>query len=153
MFGGKTTSLTICKGCGNIVQTDEDFYCLSVNVKNYKTLHESLQQITAGEIISDYKCGACNKKVEISKKLAIKSLPNTLIVHQLRITFDLDLLRNVKVNDRLEFPNTLNLKEYMLDHVLSSSKPAKAKPSQQAKPQIAPSEADQAQVSEQPHPN
>jgi len=34
VFQGKLTSLTVCKSCGNIVCTDEDFYTLQVTVKN-----------------------------------------------------------------------------------------------------------------------
>ena len=62
-------------------------------------------------------CNVCNKKVMIEKKIAIKDLPNTLIVHLNRITFDLEQLRNIKINDRLEFPNVLNVKKYMVEEV------------------------------------
>jgi len=44
-------------------------------------------------------------------------LPNTLIVHLNRITFDLESLRNIKINDRLDFPNVLNVKKYMVEEV------------------------------------
>jgi len=39
-------------------------------------------------------------------------------VHLQRIVFDFDTLRNQKLNDRVEFPNVLNLKEYMTEEVL-----------------------------------
>ena len=54
----------------------------------------------------------------IEKKSALKSLPNTLIVHLQRIIFDYDTMRNVKLNDKLEFPNRLNLKKYQVAQVL-----------------------------------
>jgi hypothetical protein len=38
-------------------------------------------------------------------------------VHLNRITFDLEQLRNIKINDKLEFPNTLNVKKYMVEEV------------------------------------
>jgi ubiquitin carboxyl-terminal hydrolase 34 len=72
-----------------------------------------------GESIDGYKCDACKKTVALSKKVAIKSLPNTLIVHLNRICFDLDTLTNKKINDRFEFPTTLNLRQYMLDEVMA----------------------------------
>ena len=68
-----------------------------------KTVNEALEGMVAGEIIEGYRCGACSKPVSIEKKLAIKRLPNTLIVHLQRIIFDLDSMRNVKLNDKLEF--------------------------------------------------
>ena len=64
----------------------------------------------AGEVIEDYNCSACKSKVSIEKKQCIRNLPNTLILHLNRITFDLDTLRNVKLNDRLEFPNEINVR-------------------------------------------
>ena len=69
--------------------------------------------MTNGEIIDGYMCEACcvgTKRVDITKKTVVKQLPNTLIVHLNRIVFDMDTLRNVKVNDRFEFPNTLNMR-------------------------------------------
>ena len=119
VFQGQSASLTICKSCGNIVQTDEDFYTLQVTVKNKPTLKASLESMIAGEMIEDYNCSACLKKVTIEKKSCLKSLPNTLIVHLNRIVFDFDSMRNLKLNDKLEFPNELNLREYMLAQVLA----------------------------------
>ena len=73
--------------------------------------------MVTGEIIEDFKCNACDKKVEIEKKIAIKNLPNTLIVHLNRITFDMETMRNIKINDKLEFPDVLNVKKYMVEEV------------------------------------
>lgn len=70
-----------------------------------------------GETINDFYCDACNKKVDLTKKAVLKRLPNTLIVHLNRIIFDMETFTNCKVNDRFEFPQQLNLKEFMLDEV------------------------------------
>ena len=78
--------------------------------------------MVAGEIISDYNCEACNKKVDLEKRLTIDKLPNTLIIHLQRITFDLDCLKNVKLNDRVEFPNVLNLKDFSAGEILKLEK-------------------------------
>lgn len=78
--------------------------------------------MVAGEIINDYKCSACKNKVDIEKKTAISKLPNTLFIHLNRIVFDFDKMGNVKLNDRLEFPNLLNLQEFTLSEVLKDLK-------------------------------
>ena len=39
-----------------------------------------------------------------------------------RITFDFEMMRTVKYNDRIEFPNVLNLRDYTTDEVLAASK-------------------------------
>lgn len=93
---------------------------MPLQIQNKKNIYESLSTMTEGEIIQGYKCKACNQNVDIEKKLAIKQLPNTLILHLNRIFFDFDKFKNVKLNDKLEFPNTLSMKDYMLESVLKS---------------------------------
>lgn len=56
------------------------------------------------------------------RKTALEQLPNMLIVHLQRLYFDFDLLQNQKLNSRIEFPNVLNLKPYMLNEVLKQEK-------------------------------
>ena len=34
------------------------------------------------------------------------------------VHFDMDTLRNVKLNEKISFPNVLNLKDYMTDEIL-----------------------------------
>jgi len=46
-----------------------------------------------------------------------------------RIVFDFDSMRNVKLNDRFEFPNVLNLYDYMTPNVMQDiKKPAEEVP-------------------------
>lgn len=70
-----------------------------------------------GETINDFYCEHCKKKVDLTKKAVLKRLPNTMIVHLNRIIFDMETFTNKKVNDRFEFPQQLNLREFMLDEV------------------------------------
>jgi len=52
-----------------------------------------------------------------------------LIAHLNRIVFDFDSMRNVKLNDRFEFPNVLNLYDYMTPNVMQDiKKPAEEVP-------------------------
>jgi ubiquitin C-terminal hydrolase len=60
--------------------------------------------------------------VSIKKQIAIKRLPNTLILHLKRLDFDFNTMLNVKLNDRIEFPNVLNMKNFMLSEVLKDIK-------------------------------
>jgi ubiquitin carboxyl-terminal hydrolase 34 len=78
--------------------------------------------MVAGEIVQDYKCENCEKKVEIKRCSTIKRLPNTLIVHLQRLVFDFDTMMQKKLNDRVEFPNVLNVKDFMLEEVLKDIK-------------------------------
>jgi ubiquitin carboxyl-terminal hydrolase 34 len=122
VFGGKTCSIMRCKNCGNLRKNSEAFFNLSLEVKNQKDIYDGLQKIIKGENISDYQCEACNKRVELEKKVTIDKLPNLLIIHLQRIIFDFDTMRNQKLNDRVEFPEQLCLKEYMTDYVIKKDK-------------------------------
>mmetsp|Transcript_7871 Transcript_7871/g.15214 ORF Transcript_7871/g.15214 Transcript_7871/m.15214 type:complete len:2832 (+) Transcript_7871:1305-9800(+) len=112
VFGGKTVSQMICKECKNVVERVEDFCNISVDVKNSKTLYESMEKYIAGDTISDYTCDKCQKKVDITKRTCLAELPNYLIVHLQRIVFDFDSFVNMKINSRLEFPRTFNVEPY-----------------------------------------
>ncbi|CDW78148.1 ubiquitin carboxyl-terminal hydrolase family protein [Stylonychia lemnae] len=122
IFGGQTCSLMICKNCGNLRQMKENFYNLSLEVKNQKSIYDGLKKFITGEIINDFLCEACNQKVDVERKTVIEKLPNMLIVHLQRIVFDYDTFQNAKLNSRVEFPNVLNLKPYMLSEVMKQEK-------------------------------
>lgn len=65
-----------------------------------------------GQIIEDFRCGACDKKVNILKRSLLADMPNTLIVHLNRIMFSYDTLENDKINSHFAFPKVLDLKPY-----------------------------------------
>jgi ubiquitin carboxyl-terminal hydrolase 34 len=89
IFGLKTCSQLICKdGCGRVRNRIEDAYNLSVTVKDLKGIHPSLEAQMEGEVISDYQCSGCKKKVDIHKRTLLAETPNVLIVHLQRLLFD-----------------------------------------------------------------
>ena len=77
---------------------------ISLEVRNQKSIEDSLRKFIDVDIISDYECEKCKNKVELQKSTSVSELPNTLILHLQRIVFDMDLLKNVKLNDKVEFP-------------------------------------------------
>jgi ubiquitin C-terminal hydrolase len=81
VFGGQTCSQVVCKECGKVKNRIEDFYNLSLTVKDTKSMADSLQKLIDGEVINDYECDNCKKKVDISKRILISQAPNVLIVH------------------------------------------------------------------------
>ena len=112
VYGGKTCVQFICNGCKKKKRKIEDFYNLSVEVKNLKNIYESFEKLIAEETISDYFCDNCQKKEDITKRFCLSKLPNVLILHLQRIVFNLDSLANEKINSRLEFPFEMALKEF-----------------------------------------
>lgn len=118
IFGGKTCSQMVCSECGKVKNRVEDYYNLSLAVKDLKSIDESLNQLTAGEVISDFHCSGCDKKVDISKRTLVTETPNVLVVHLQRIVFNFDTFRNDKLNSFMEFPNVLDLKPYSYYEVM-----------------------------------
>jgi ubiquitin carboxyl-terminal hydrolase 34 len=112
VFGGKTCSQLVCKECGKVKNREEDFYNLSLTVKDIKGMHDSLAKLVEGEIISDYECSGCKKKVDVSKRTLISQTPNVLIIHLQRIIFNFDTFQNDKINQHFDFPQILDLKPY-----------------------------------------
>jgi len=70
----------------------QDFNNISIEVKNMKNVDESFKKYIEPEIIGDYKCDACEKR-GVSKRDLLKNLPNVLILHLKRFTFDMQTFR------------------------------------------------------------
>ena len=49
------------------------------------------------------------------KRLSIKSLPRHLIIHLKRFEFDYETMQQIKINDRFEFPEELDMFPYTLE--------------------------------------
>ena len=109
------TNELICQVCNNSSKRDETFYILSVEVKNKKSVIESLNMYVSGEKLegdNQVTCNICTRKVDSIKRCYISSLPNYLILHLKRFEFDLDTMRKIKLNDYCEFPMNINMKPY-----------------------------------------
>lgn len=70
-------------------------------------------------------CDACKKRGACQKRETISQMPNTMIIHLQRITYDFEMDRVVKYNDRIQFPNILSLKEFTTKYLLDKDKKAR----------------------------
>ena len=115
-FGGVQTTECIGKnGCIHKSERNEDFLTLPVQVKNKKTIYESLESFVEGEILEGdnaYQCDYCEAKVTALRRICIKHLPNTLIIVLRRFEFDFDTMTRAKVNDYCEFPLEIDMEPY-----------------------------------------
>jgi ubiquitin carboxyl-terminal hydrolase 34 len=71
VFGGKTCSQLVCSECGKVKNRLETFYNLSLTVKDIKGVYESLAKMVEGDLINDYECSGCKRKVDVSKRTLI----------------------------------------------------------------------------------
>ena len=98
VFQGKSCNQLVCKECGKTRNRIEDMLNLSLTVKDLKSVEQSLESLVKGEIISDFQCDGCNKKVDIHKRTLIAETPNVLIIHLQRILFNFETYQNDKDN-------------------------------------------------------
>lgn len=96
---------------------EENFHCLTLEIKNAKTLEESFVRFTTGEQINDYTCDFCHKKVDVEKKTVISKAPKILLIHLQRIDFNLDTFVNEKLSTKHSFPQEFNLFPYTLQSI------------------------------------
>ena len=57
-----------------------------------KNVDDSFKKSIKPETINDYNCDECKQKVTITKRDLLKDLPNVLILHLMRFTFDMEKL-------------------------------------------------------------
>ena len=102
----------------NVSERPENFNIISLEVKNKRNIMESLDLYVQGEMLegnNQYYSDKLEKHVDALKRTLIKDLPNVLILHLKRFDFDFSLMVNRKINDRVEFPHTLNMEAYTVE--------------------------------------
>ncbi|KYQ94124.1 hypothetical protein DLAC_04405 [Tieghemostelium lacteum] len=117
-FGGVFTNQFISKECTHRSHREEPFLSISLEVKNKKSLLESFNSFVEPEYLvgnNKYKCEGCDTRVDAMKRCLIDKLPNTLILHMKRFEYDLDNMRNIKLNDFCEFPMVLDTEPYCFE--------------------------------------
>ena len=97
---------------------EEHFFRISLDIRNLKTLNAAFDQYTSEELLegdNKYLCEEHNTKVNASKRCLLGRLENTIIVHLKRFEYNYQESRRIKINDRFEFPEELNLKKWSID--------------------------------------
>ena len=122
VFIGRTCSSVICDSCKHVSNRFEDFYNLTLEVKNINNLTDSLHKLITPEIIDDFKCSNCNKNVTINKRTSLSDLPNILVFHLKRFYMNYEIERTEKINSRFEFPLEINMKEFCIEDIEISGK-------------------------------
>ena len=117
VFVGRTCSSVICESCKHVSNRFEDFYNLTLEVKNINNLNDSLHKLITPEKIEDFKCSNCNKNVTINKRTTLSDLPNVLVFHLKRFYMNYEIERTEKINSRFEFPLSINMKEFCIEDI------------------------------------
>ena len=89
-FGGTYANELICKGCPHYSERSEPYLAVNLQVKNKKSIKDSLEALIEGEMLDGdncYYCEKCDKKVPTLKRTCIKRLPRHLILVLKRFEF------------------------------------------------------------------
>lgn len=118
IFGGQFSHLITCKKCGTASERLEESRVLSLDINGHQTLESSLISFIREEFLdgdNQYFCNTCNQKQDSIKRCCLNSCPDILTLHLKRFRFDLERWKKVKVNDRFEFPETLDVRPFIKD--------------------------------------
>jgi len=112
IFEGVVTSQTKCFNCETITERDEPFLDLSIDLEQNTSITYCIKSFSNPEILKDndkFHCDKCKGLQDAEKKIMIKSLPNTLIVHMKRFKYDDQMKRLVKLNYKVAFPSDIRI--------------------------------------------
>ena len=114
-LGGSFSDQKICKTCPHRYSREEAFTVISIDIRNYSNLHDSLEQYVKGDLLEGdnaYLCEKCDKKVDTVKRICLKKLPPILAIQLKRFDYDWERETSIKFNDYFEFPRELDMDPY-----------------------------------------
>ncbi|KAI6196587.1 hypothetical protein M3Y94_01127100 [Aphelenchoides besseyi] len=158
LYKGDIVDYVKCMRCKTVKPKNDMFLDLSLAVKSdgaflpHKSLEEAISAFTKPEMLNGnnkYRCDTCNSLEDAEKGLRITEFPYLLAIQLKRFGFDYNTFHRVKLNDRLAFPDYLDLNPYVYKEPapekpkLSYAEAAKRPPSQpkEEKPKPVPEES------------
>lgn len=118
VFGGVLQSCVTCSECNHASVTTEPFLDLSLEIARISSVEKALGRFTDEEILQGdnrYRCEACRKLVNASKRFSVRRAPNVLTLHLKR--FD----RSRKDGRFVQYPDQLDMTSYMYGRPNGSS--------------------------------
>ncbi|KAG1677224.1 hypothetical protein FOA52_013422 [Chlamydomonas sp. UWO 241] len=114
LFRGTYSYVTTCGSCGRHSASSDkksDFYELQLQVKGFRSLHDSLTSSLECEHLdgsNQYFCEFCETKVNATRQMALRTMPPYLCLQLQRFVFDYQRMDKLKVSDKFEFPLDLD---------------------------------------------
>ncbi|ESO09431.1 hypothetical protein HELRODRAFT_97558 [Helobdella robusta] len=126
LFEGRMLSYIRCKHVNYLSSKTEAFYDIQLNIKGKANIIESFKDyITVETLDGDNRYDAGDHGLqEAEKGVIFISFPPVLHLQLMRFQYDPMTDNNVKVNDRFEFPELLQLDEYLQPQERNPKDPA-----------------------------
>jgi len=115
LFEGKMLSYIRCKNVDYKSTRSESFYDVQLNIKGKKSINESFHDYIQTETLdgdNKYDAGTYGLQ-DAEKGILFEKFPPILHLHLMRFQYDPVNDSSVKFNDRCEFPEVLDLQEYI----------------------------------------
>ncbi|KAL5292060.1 USP47 family protein [Megaselia abdita] len=122
LYEGKLIDYVKCLDCNTEKTRADTFLDIPLPVRPfgsqmaYSSIEEALRAFVQPETLDGnnrYFCEKCNKKCDAHKGLKFKEFPYILTLHLKRFDFDYTTLHRIKLNDKVTFPQTLNLNAFV----------------------------------------
>ncbi|XP_017483613.1 PREDICTED: ubiquitin carboxyl-terminal hydrolase 64E isoform X2 [Rhagoletis zephyria] len=122
LYEGKMIDYVKCLECNTEKTRADTFLDIPLPVRPfgstvaYGSIEEALRAFVQPETLdgnNQYFCEKCNKKCDAHKGLKFKNFPYILTLHLKRFDFDYQTMHRIKLNDKVTFPQTLNLNSFI----------------------------------------
>ncbi|XP_037900958.1 ubiquitin carboxyl-terminal hydrolase 47 isoform X2 [Glossina fuscipes] len=122
LYEGKMIDYVKCFDCNTEKTRADTFLDIPLPVRPfgstaaYGSIEEALRAFVQPETLdgnNQYFCEKCNKKCDAHKGLKFKNFPYILTLHLKRFDFDYQTMHRLKLNDKVTFPQVLNLSTFI----------------------------------------
>eukprot|EP00004_Rigifila_ramosa_P028768 TRINITY_DN9880_c1_g1_i1.p1 TRINITY_DN9880_c1_g1~~TRINITY_DN9880_c1_g1_i1.p1 ORF type:complete len:1372 (-),score=364.27 TRINITY_DN9880_c1_g1_i1:40-3942(-) len=120
MYKGTITNYILCKSCGYRRDIREDFFDVSLIVKDFEKEYSSVEAALAAFVAptfldgnNQWECGGCMKKVDAAKGTLFETLPDILTLSLNRFVYDWQEDKRVKLNHAIAFPVLLDMSPFV----------------------------------------
>lgn len=121
LYEGVTKDYVKCRHCGHESGTKAVFQTLNLAIRPFggapiTSVEEGLANYFKPEDMSgenQYECEPCKTKRDADKGIRLDKVPYVLTISLIRFDYDWEVDQRVKINDRVSFPETLDMAEYL----------------------------------------
>lgn len=137
LYEGRMIDYVKCLECNTEKQREDKFLDIPLPVRPfgstvaYENIEDALRAFVQPEILdgnNQYHCETCNKKCDAHKGLKFTKFPYILTLHLKRFDFDYQTFHRIKLNDKVTFPQNLNLNNFVNAVPTQQESPAAAAP-------------------------
>jgi ubiquitin C-terminal hydrolase len=130
-FRGVNKSQTI-GSCKHVSESTDEYFNLSLVVKDKASLEESLEEYTKGATLAGsdkFRCTTCGSgegvSVDAVQRTAFEHIPDNLVLGLRRFRYE-TYDGGQKVNDRFDFPERIDMSKYKLNRLAGIEEPTKS---------------------------